>query len=389
MGDPHYVSADGVFISTQKAGEFWAMDSAHGLRLQTRQEPWRDSRQVAGISAIAAGIGTHRIGVYVLPQPHVLLDGKPLADGGAAFRQIDLDAGGAVGMWSRRGVPSEVAMVWPDGSHVFVHLRDGWIDFRYRIAGDADLTGQRGLLGSADGNADNDRTARDGSVVRSDDELDAFLESWRIRPDESLFDYADGTGTASYQRLDFPQAPATPDAATLQAAAARCRAAGVIDAALQGACAFDLAITGDDALLASHRAAQWQLQAQAARRAPAATTQRASGLVPDTAAAQPIVDDDWQQVTLGAGQTRTFAIDLAHNARLVAHPADLACVEAWDGSAAGWQWFDAQGRARSAARMACADLAGDEVAAGRYYIVVAAARSGAATTFAFKPYIVR
>ncbi len=389
MGDPHYVSADGVLVSTQKAGEFWAMDSERGLRLQTRQEPWHDSQQVAGISAIAAGVGARRVGIHVLPQAHILLDGRPLDSGGATFRQVDLDDGGAVGVWSRNGVPSEAAVVWPDGSHVFAHLRDGWIDFRYRIAGDADVSGQRGLLGSADGNADNDRTARDGTVARTDDALDAFIESWRIRADESLFDYADGSSTDSYQRLDFPQAAAAPDAAMLQAAAARCRDAGVMDAALREACAFDLAVTGDDALLASHHAAQLQMQSR-----PPATTRPegahpASGLAPDMAHAQTISDEAWQRVTLDAGQSRTFAVDLAQNAKLVAHPEDMSCVDAWDGAGAGWQWFDAQGRARSTARMACADLDGDDVDAGRYYIVVVAARDGGPGSFSFRPYIVR
>ena len=384
MGDPHYVSADGALVSTQKAGEFWAMDSTRGLRLQTRQEPWHGSRQVAGITAIAAGVGARRLGIYVLPQARVLLDGQPLDTGSAAFRQVDLDGGGAVGVWSKHGLPSEAAVVWPDGSHVFAHLRDGWIDFRYRIAGDADIAGQRGLLGSADGDADNDRTARDGTIARTDDALDAFLESWRIRADESLFDYADGTGTDTYQRLDFPHAAAAPDAAALQAAAARCRDAGVTDAALQGACAFDLAVTGDEALLASHQAAQAQMQSR-----PRAVAHPASGLAPDIAHAQAITDEEWQRVTLDAGRSRTFAVDLAQNAKLVAHPESMECVDDWDGMGAGWQWFDAQGRARSIARRACADLDGDEVGAGRYYIVVVAARDGGPASFSFRPYIVQ
>ena len=69
-GVPHYRLPGGQMLSTQRAGEFWPLDAPDGTRIQVRQVPWGQSRQVAAI-----GVGGQRVGVYA--------DGRVLVDGAA------------------------------------------------------------------------------------------------------------------------------------------------------------------------------------------------------------------------------------------------------------------------------------------------------------------
>ena len=99
-GEPHYRLPSGQTLSTQRAGEFWLLDSPDGTRVQVRQVPWRGSRQVAAIGAIAAQVRPHRVGIYV--DGRVMVDGKALAWSGRVHQQ-SLGNDAVVGMWGTAG----------------------------------------------------------------------------------------------------------------------------------------------------------------------------------------------------------------------------------------------------------------------------------------------
>ena len=368
-----------------------ALHNGADMALQVRQQPWRDSESVAIISALAIGAGSSRVGVHVLPRTRILLDGVEQSTT-TTFAQIALDGGAALGIWTAENSARTVAVMWSDGSLVMVRPRAGWLDFSYQISGFADATLHTGLLGSADGDPGNDFTDRDGN--RSDDSEeshDRFIQSWRIGSTESLFDYAEGESTVGFQLLEFPLALSKPDPAVLAAARARCTGAGVIEPALLDACAYDLAATGEDAMLASHQAAQsqqtrlqsWRQIVRPAIVEPAST----AAFTPDLDSAEVIANDTLQQFDIAVGTQRVFAIEVSVPTRLQAMADPMECVDEYDGIGAGYQWFDADGRARSKARMVCSDLSGDEVVPGRYFIVVRGPSTGVAVAVSFKPYL--
>ncbi|MBL0029098.1 MAG: hypothetical protein IPO95_08505 [Rhodanobacteraceae bacterium] len=376
-------------LSTQHAGEFLALTDGSDLNIQVRQEPWANSDTVAGITAIAVGAGTSRVEVRVRKALRVRVDGvdQPATGG---FTQSALNAGAVFGVWRSQQAISTIAVIWADGSFVQVRPRDGWLDFSYQIAGLADGSKHLGLLGSADGDPGNDLRRRDGLIAEDTESGRAeFIESWRLRADESRFDYADGESTASFQIADFPRQHQAPDATALATASARCRAAGVENPAMIAACALDLAMTGNDDLLASHQAGANHLRRIAGARihstAIAAKPVGVSG--PGFADATVILNNQLQSLRVGAGERRVFAIDVNQNDKLIAHAEPMECVDDYAGEGAGYQWFDANGKPRSVAKRSCSDLAGESVPPGRYFIVVTGPVTGSSVDVAFRPYL--
>ena len=155
------------------------------------------------------------------------------------------------------------------------------------------------------------------------------------------------------------------------------------------ACALDLAMTGNDTLLASHQAAADHSRRIASARVHAktlaASAPRASG--PGFAGAIVILNNELQTLRVGAGERRVFAIDVLQTDTLIAHAEPMECVDDYAGEGAGYQWFDANGKARSVAKRSCSDLSGESVPPGRYFIVVTGPATGPGIDVAFKPYL--
>jgi hypothetical protein len=137
----------------------------------------------------------------------------------------------------------------------------GYIDYQVELApGRAGKV--NGLLGGFRGNAATDLVSRDG-VELAWPELTAnipggrnkrktlygiFGNSWRIRQEESLFDYAPGESTGTWTDLDFPYAVISSrslDEAARQKAEQKCRQAGAADDHFLANCIIDVAATGD------------------------------------------------------------------------------------------------------------------------------------------------
>jgi hypothetical protein len=193
--------------------------------------------------------------------------GQPLSWTGR-FTQRNLGDGHALGIWGVTGRPSTVAVMTSDGCYLRVRLRGSWMDVGMYWPIDVDSAADRGLAGAGSSDAAGTLTSRNGRRGKLSNLADvtAFVDSWRIKAKESLFDYAAGESSATFDRRDFPQTPANPSVAALAVAHKTCVAAGV-GPAQQGTCAFDVAATGDAKFAQSH------LQAtQAMRQVP--TTQR-------------------------------------------------------------------------------------------------------------------
>lgn len=133
-----------------------------------------------------------------------------------------------------------------------------------------------GLLGNLDGNPGDDLKTRSGKIIPSKSSYGKltqalsnvlptpipltqientffkqlyreFGNSWRIRQEESLFDYAPGQSTATFTDRSFPKAFLTLGSllpAQIRSAEATCRKARVEEILMEG-CIFDVGMTGN------------------------------------------------------------------------------------------------------------------------------------------------
>jgi len=378
-GEPHYRLPGGQMLSTQRAGEFWLLDSPDGTRIQVRQVPWGQSRQVAAIGAIAAQVGAQRVGVYA--DGRVLVDGKALAWSGR-FHQQALGQDAVVGVWGPPERPSQVAVMWRNGRTLRIHLRSSWLDVETIWARGTTAASDQGLIGQSSSTSGGALIGRDGrrGQLASPEQADAFVASWRIRAKESLFDYRQGESTATFDLRGFPEKPAKPTREALETARAACVAAGVPADRLE-ACGFDLAVTGSKEFLVSHLPvlAAAPKPAQEPKAAPLGTYPAL--FKPDIAnPLQTLPNGKRFDVSIGAGEQRTYHIDAKRGdppVFLNVISNKLSCVaEEVDRSKPAYQLFDAKGRAISEAKPTCADLFSADVEEGDYYLVIKGAKGG-------------
>lgn len=392
VGEPHYIAPSGAVFSTQRAGEFWLLRSTRDAQIQVRQEPWHGSDSVAAVTAVAIRIGARRVGVYA---DGVRVDGRPLQWQGA-FVQHDLGDGHALGVWGAPAQPEVVAVMWADGSSLRVVHHGSWLDVDYRLMAGVDTAGDAGLIGRVDDDPRHDFVSRSGDALAQPDAagIDGFVQSWRIRADESLFDYAPGRNTASYDLRDFPRTPAAPTAVALAQAREACAAAGVA-ASLLDACAFDLAVTGERGFLRSH-----QLGSQALGRITKPATNPAARntgpsvffaarWTPQVDGAEALANGNTRRVAVAAGQRTTYLIDISKpdvgDLFVLSH--QMSCIgDPYDGKSPGYQLFDADGRALSKALAICSDLYSGPIRPGKYYLVLVGAASGEPVTVKFEAF---
>ncbi len=378
-GEPHYRLPSGYTLSTQRAGEFWLLDAPDGTRVQVRQVPWRGSRQVAAIGAIAAQVGPHRVGVYA--DGRVLVDGKTLAWTGR-FHQQALGQDAVVGVWGPRERPSQVAVMWRNGRTLRIHLRSSWLDAETTWARGTTAASDRGIIGRASSTSGGALIGRDGrrGQLASPEQADAFVASWRIRAKESLFDYRQGESPATFDLRGFPEKPAKPTREALETARAACVAAGVPADRLE-TCAFALAVTGSKEFLVSHLPVLSVSPKPSPEPKAARVGTYPALFTPDIAnPLQTLPNGKRFDATIGAGEQRTYHIDAKRGdppVFLNVISNKLSCVaEEVDGSKPAYQLFDARGRAVSKAKPTCSDLFTGDVEEGDYYLVIKGAKEG-------------
>jgi choice-of-anchor C domain-containing protein len=258
-GDPHLVSFDGIAFDAQRVGELVLVDSDQDdLEVQVRQQPWRGSRLVSVNTATAMSVNGDRVGLYLTATGvRTLVDGTEVA---ASATPTALAGGGRIAFDTAGRL---ITVYWPDGSFVSASYEAGsHITLRVSLAAER-RAHVSGLLGDADGVRANDHRSRSGDVidpqVSMSDLLTTFVDTWRVNPAESLFDYEEGQSTASLTDPAFPyvtiSASNLPDA-NVSAAFAACQAAGVVGQAALEACALDVALSGDVSLAGAALVAQ-------------------------------------------------------------------------------------------------------------------------------------
>ena len=247
-GDPHLTTAGGLVYDFQGVGEYVALRASDGsFELQTRHGPRGDDRRVSVITALAARIG----GAQVMVTPQALhVDGVPvdlpsgtvgLPDGGLVQRHAD---GSLTIVDGARAAGIEVR-AYGDALDLSVGTTERYEGQLVGLSGDGDGDGLR---------------ARDGTVVEPEQGdftvplYAVFGDSWRVTPDESLFDYEPATTTETFTDRQYPSVGATVDSlspADRERAEQLCRGAGIVDERFLEACILDVGTTGDAGFVAA------------------------------------------------------------------------------------------------------------------------------------------
>jgi hypothetical protein len=246
FGDPHVLTLDGLKYDFQAVGEFILVEDATDPEfvVQVRQGPFKFFTTLSVNTAVAARVGGDRVAFYAGQEPPLRVNGVArridgtlrLADGGAIVNE----AGGYV-------------VDWPSGERLTVNVAWGsLLNVGFHPADRGSRRRLRGLLGVHDCVRSNDLTTRSGTTLtlpaKPEEVYGVFGQSYRIRNDESLFDYSAAESTATYTDVSFPLARGPsrqPLPTQIEAAERTCSGAGVKGAGALELCALDVALTGD------------------------------------------------------------------------------------------------------------------------------------------------
>ncbi len=240
VGDPHVVTPDGRHFDFHAVGEFVALE-VPDAEIQVRLRGVTPFMSV--VEAVAARVGDSVVQLGGAPSDDdwLLIDGVANDD-----NVIELAGGGFV-----IRVDEEALVVWPEAAHMMAVNGDGYTDLVVR-PGLTALDTSEGLLGAIDGDPAND-PAVDGEPIDLRDRESLYgvgASAWLVDDASSLFTYADGEGPETFHDPDAPSAGGPSDD-DLDAARARCEDAGVTEPNALARCAYDLAVTGDDAAITS------------------------------------------------------------------------------------------------------------------------------------------
>jgi hypothetical protein len=259
-GDPHLTTVDGHRYDFQAAGEFTLLRSPDGsLEIQGRQEPWAGSDHLSVNTAIAARVGSHRVGIYAdgdLLQ--VRIDGTLTK----VTSPVDIGSGGRI-------IPYALGyeIDFPDGTTLWAMSVGNWgINAQIRPS-TALLADSVGMLGPVPPSGRPVPALPDGTPLPATTDghvafvnlYNTLADAWRVTDASSLFDYQPGDSTATFTKPGFPSettAVTLADLSSSDLAAGRQACASITDPALQDECAFDVATTGQAGFSSAYQVTQ-------------------------------------------------------------------------------------------------------------------------------------
>lgn len=240
-GDPHVKTFDQKQYDFQAVGEFVDVtDPAGDFEVQTRQEPWLDSRYVSINTAVAMKVNKTRV-EFRMENGHLTL----LINGNhQTLVNKTLDEGATLAaVHANQGIVN-----WADGTKVTVTSL-GIFGMVLDVEPAAARKGKlEGLMGNFNENYNDDLVIR-GTKKTIEADYDklypTFANSWRVDDSSSLFTYTSGKTTASYTDKTFPDKYVNPnDLLNKEAAEQICKQMGVTEPGPLQNCIFDVGVTG-------------------------------------------------------------------------------------------------------------------------------------------------
>ncbi len=259
-GDPHLKTVNQYRYDLQAAGEFTLLRSADGsLEVQARQEPY-GLGFVSINTAIAAKVGSHRVGVYLTDsglQAHL--------DGGV----VDLTAGpkDLGGGASMSAYPKGFEIDFPDGTKMWT-LSVGKYGINAQIKPSDNLRKSGlGVLGPILAGGLGVPALPDGTrlpAATSDAQRNGivngqFADAWRLTDSTALFDYDTGKSTVSYVTKPYPTDPrfgTLIDLSADQTTAGNSACGTITFRDLHDECVFDVGVTGQAGFAGGYKATQ-------------------------------------------------------------------------------------------------------------------------------------
>jgi hypothetical protein len=245
-GDVHVRTPDSLIYDFQFMGDFLIAESADGdVTLQTQMEPWEVNPEVSVNTKAAINVAGDTLVFDVDPATPFTLNGEPTA---MPTEDLALPNGGSISVGDpASGFRDNLAITWPDDSTQAV-VRVSKRPFLDVGLCRLDQTKEyEGLIGNLNGDPEDDMAVRDGDPVAqpaSVEDLAEFGDSWRVAPDDSLFEEPmpeaeHVTPTKTITIEDLPE-DALADAEEV------CASMDIEDPLAQHQCAYDVAATGED-----------------------------------------------------------------------------------------------------------------------------------------------
>lgn len=245
-GDVHVRTPDALVYDFQFMGDFLIAESADGdVAVQTQMEPWEVNPEVSVNTKAAINVAGDTLEFDVDPATPFTLNGEPTA---MPTEDLTLPNGGTISVEDpASGFRDNLAITWPDESTEAV-VRVSKRPFLDVGLCRLDQTDEyEGLIGNLNGDPNDDMQIRDGEVVpqpASVEDLAEFGDSWRVDPDDSLFEEPlpeaeHVTPTKTITIEDLPE-DALADAEEV------CAALNIEDPLALHQCAYDVAATGED-----------------------------------------------------------------------------------------------------------------------------------------------
>ena len=264
-GDPHMLTINQQRYDFQAAGEFTLLRSTDGnVDIQARQEPRDTDGRMSIDTAIAAKVGSHRVGVYVTGtglEAHleVHVDGSVVD---LSTGPKDLGGGGSISSYQ-----NGYEIDFPDGTKMWT-LSVGQWGINTQISPSSGLrTGGSGLLGPVIPGYLGVPSLPDGTrlpaATDSQQRLAVvygqFADAWRVTDATSLFDYDAGKSTASYTIKPYPTDPkyaSLTDLSLDQHSAGETACSAITDSDLHDDCVFDVGVSGENGFADAYAATQ-------------------------------------------------------------------------------------------------------------------------------------
>lgn len=250
-GDVHVRTPDSLVYDFQFTGDFLIAESEDGdAVIQTRMEPWAANPDVSVNTKAALDVAGDTLEFDVDPDNPFVLNGEPTD---MPTEDLTLPNGGTIRVGKpASGFRDNVTIDWPDeGTQAVVRIsKRPFLDVGLCRLDQTDE--YEGLVGNLNGDPNDDMQVRDGDVVEqpaSVEDLAEFGDSWRVDPDESLFDVPmpasdHVTPNKVITIEDLPE-----DA--LAEAEKVCDDMGIDEPLAKHQCAYDVASTGEDAFAES------------------------------------------------------------------------------------------------------------------------------------------